>query len=113
MNVFTGIASLKHLNQVKNNPKRSKKNKKIKMKNIDCKFQSWKQFPNIGNEKKKINIMYFGFENKDHMELFLMKNKPKLQGDKSNHVYIKDFNRFMYNKTKHKEKKYYQLFPLI
>ena len=57
--------------------------------------------------------MYFGFENKDHMELFLMKNKPKLQGDKSNHVYIKDFNRFMYNKTKHKEKKYYQLFPLI
>ena len=40
MNVFTGIASLKHLNQVKNNPKRSKKNKKIKMKNIDCKFQS-------------------------------------------------------------------------
>ena len=63
--------------------------------------------------KKKINIMYFGFENKDHMELFLMKNKPKLQGDKSNHVYIKDFNRFMYNKTKHKEKKYYQLFPSI
>ena len=57
--------------------------------------------------------MYFGFENKDHMELFLMKNKPKLQGDKSNHVYIKDFNRFMYNKTKHKEKKYYQLFPSI
>ena len=64
-------------------------------------------------KKNKINIMYFGFENKDHMELFLMKNKPKLQGDKSNHVYIKDFNRFMYNKTKHKEKKYYQLFPLI
>ena len=34
-----------------------------------------------------------------HMELLLIENE-----DKSRYVYIKDLNRFLYNKTKHKDK---------
>ena len=42
------------------------------------------------------------------MNLLLIENAVysrgiKSQGDKSHYVCIKDFNRFMYNKTKHKE----------
>ena len=42
-----------------------------------------------------------------YMKLLLIGSEDKWQGDKSNYVYIKDFNRFMYNKTKHKDKKYF------
>ena len=59
--------------------------------------------------------MFFGYENKqpyplriskenfeDHMELLL------ISGDMNKHfVYIKDFNRFMFNQTKHKNKKHF------
>ena len=30
-----------------------------------------------------------------------------IDGDKSHYVYIKDFDRFMFNKTKNKNKKYF------
>ena len=43
--------------------------------------------------------LYTKKEFKNYMELLLLEN-----ADKSQHVYIKDFNRFMYNKTKYKEK---------
>ena len=39
---------------------------------------------------------------KDCMDLLLISN-----GDKSHYVYIKDFNRFMCNKTRNKNKKYF------
>ena len=38
------------------------------------------------------------------MELLMLGNEDKPQGDKSNYVYNKDFYKSMYNKTKHKEK---------
>ena len=38
---------------------------------------------------------------KDYMDLSLISNE-----NKSHYVYIKDFNRFMSNKTKNKNKKY-------
>ena len=40
------------------------------------------------------------FENS--MDLLLV-----IDGDKSHYVYIKDFNRFMFQKTKNKNKKYF------
>lgn len=49
-----------------------------------------------------------------HMNLLLIRNESnsegnKSQGDKSHYVQIKDLNRFMCNKTKHKEKKYFRM----
>ena len=63
----------------------------------------------------EININVFCYENKvvypaylpdqcfnDSMDLLLISNKFT-----SHYVYIKDFNRFMFNKTKHKGRKYF------
>ena len=63
--------------------------------------------------QNKIGINVFCYENKtayppylldqnDSMDLLLISN-----GFVSHYVYIKDFNRFMFNKTKHKGKKYF------
>ena len=38
------------------------------------------------------------------MDLLLLGNEDTLQGDESHYVYINYFNRFMYNKTKDKNK---------
>ena len=71
-----------------------------------------KDFSNI-EVKKIICINLFGYENglvfpifvldqkfKDSMDLLLL-----IDDDKSHYVYIKDFNRFMFHKTKNKNKK--------
>ena len=54
------------------------------------------------------------------MNLLLVANGSNSQGnksqvDKSHYVYIKDLNRFMNNKTKHKERKsfLYELFTML
>lgn len=49
-----------------------------------------------------------------HMNLLLIRNESnslgnKSQGDKSHYVQIKDLNRFMCNKIKHKEKKDFRM----
>ena len=63
----------------------------------------------------KINVDVFCYENKvvypvclsdksfnDVLDLLLISN-----GFTNHYVYIKDFNRLMFNKTKHKNKKYF------
>ena len=65
--------------------------------------------------KNNICINVFGYENElvfpiyvsdqkfeDSMDLLLL-----IDDDKSHYVYIKDFNRFMFHKTKNKNKKYF------
>ena len=65
--------------------------------------------------KNNICINVFGYENKlvfpiyisdqkfeDSMDLLLL-----IDNDKSHYVYIKDFNRFMFHKTKNKNKKWF------
>ena len=65
--------------------------------------------------QNKICINLFGYENKvvypvyssdqefsDSMDLLLISDKFK-----SHYVYVKDFDRFMFNKTKYKGKKYF------
>ena len=42
------------------------------------------------------------------MDLFLITD-----GNNSNYVYIKDFNKFMFNKTKHKNEKHFSIFFLL
>ena len=66
--------------------------------------------------KNNICINVFGYENglvfpiyvsdqkfEDSMDLLLL-----IDDDKSHYVYIKDFNRFMFCKTKNKNKKYFR-----
>ena len=65
--------------------------------------------------KNNICINVFGYENElifpihisdqkfeDSMDLLLL-----IDNDKSHYVYIKDFNRFMFHKTKNKNKKWF------
>ena len=65
--------------------------------------------------KNNIGINVFGYENglvfpiyaldqkfKDSMDLLLL-----IDEDKSHYVYIKDFDRFMFHKTKSKNKKWF------
>ena len=65
--------------------------------------------------KNNICINLFGYENElvfriyvsdqkidDSMDLFLLNDD-----DKSHYVYIKDFDRFMFHKTKNKNKKWF------
>ena len=65
--------------------------------------------------KNKICINVFGFENRLVFPIFVSDKKLKdlidllliTSGDKTPYVYIKDFNRFMFYKTKNKNKKYF------
>ena len=46
--------------------------------------------------------MYFKIKNEQHMNLLLT-----TENENQHYVLIKDFNQFMYNQTKHKERKHF------
>ena len=71
-------------------------------------------------KQNSINISVFGYENKepypiyvskekyeDHMELLLV-----TKDENKHYVLVKDFNKFMYNQTKHKERKHFCMYCL-
>lgn len=66
-------------------------------------------------EKNNININVFGYEDKQFYLIYISKqNNEKVlnlllisDGQKKHYVLIKDFNRMMCNKTKHKERKHF------
>ena len=109
---------LRHLNSVEKNPQRITKKDKNKIGDLDyegLKFPiSKKDYCKI-ERQNNICINVFCYESgltypiyvsnqniKDFMDLLLISNE-----NKSHYVYIKDFNRFMCNKTKNKNKKYF------
>ena len=57
----------------------------------------------------------FGYQNRLVFPVFVSDQKSEklidllllIDGDKSHYVYIKDFNRFMFHKTKNKNKKWF------
>ena len=109
---------IRHLNPQDKDPQRIKKVDKPYVENLDY---SGIEFPvnakhyNKIEKQNSINISVFGYENKetypiyvskekyeDHMELLLItKNENK------HYVLIKDFNKFMYNQTKHEHRKHF------
>ena len=109
---------VRSINPSKEHPERIKKlDKKIAEKldydGIEFLVQE-KDFSKI-EMKNKIYINVFGYENglvfpiyvsdqkfEDSMDLLLL-----IDDDKSHYVYIKDFNRFMFHKTKNKNKKWF------
>ena len=114
---------IRHLNPQDKYPQRIKKVDKKFIENLDY---SGIQFPvtvkqyNKIEKQNEININVFGYEDKqlypihvskekyeDHMNLLLFTE------NKNNHyVLIKDFNKFMYNQTKHKERKHFCMYCL-
>ena len=109
---------IRHLNLIGKNPQRiTKKDKELasKLNYEEIKFPvSKKDYYKI-EMKNKTCINVFCYENKvdcpvylsdqkfsDSMDLLLISDKFK-----SHYVYIKDFYRFMFNKTKYKGKKYF------
>ena len=72
-----------------------------------------KDFKNI-EVQNNICINVFGYENKLVFPIHVSDQKSEnsmdllllINDDKSNYVYIKDFNTFMFHKTKNKNKKW-------
>ena len=109
---------IRHINPQDKDPQRIKKTDKQYVGKLDY---SNIEFPvnvkhyNKIEKQNSINISVFGYENKqpypiyvskekyeDHMELLLVTEK-----ENKHYVLIKDFNRFMYNQTKHEHRKHF------
>ena len=113
---------IRHYNPQERNPQR--------IKNVDKKMINELNYDGIDfplsqkhyskvEKQNSIRINVFGYENgqpfpihisketfEDQMDLLLITE------DEKKHVLIKDFNAFMYNQTKHKEKKHFCMFSL-
>ena len=109
---------IRHLNPQDKNPQRIKKSDREHIDKLDysgIKFLvTTKQYNKI-EKQNEININVFGYENKqpypifvskekyeDHMELLLI-----TENENKHYVLIKDFDRFMFNQTKHEHRKYF------
>ena len=109
---------IRYINLVKIHPERITKEDKNMINNLDyqgIKFPFSKKHYCRIQRQKNVCINVFCYENgltypdyvsdqKFHnsIDLLLISNE-----NKSHYVYLKDFNRFMYNKTKNKNKKYF------
>ena len=114
---------IRHLNPQEKYPQRIKKTdkqyvEKLDYSNID--FPVNVKHYNKIEKQNSININVFGYENKepypiyvskekyeDHMELLLV-----MKDENKHYVLIKDFSKFMYNQTKHKERKHFCMYCL-
>ena len=109
---------IRHLNPQEKYPHRIKKSDKAYINKLNYEGIEFpvtiKQINKI-EKQNKININIFGYELKqpyplyvskeqyeDHMELLLI-----TKDENKHYVLIKDFNKFMFNQTKHKNKKHF------
>ena len=75
---------------------------------------SIKQIPKI-EDQNNISINVFGYENKSRFPLYVSRKVTKTtldllliwEKEKQHYVWIKDFNRFMFNQNKHQHKKHF------
>ena len=114
---------IRHLNPQRKDPQRIKKDDKRLIEGLNyegIKFPvSQKQYNKIETQNS-IRINVFGYEKGQSFPIHISKEMFKDQmnlllitKDKKRHyVLIKDFNKFMYNQSKHKEKKHFCMFCL-
>ena len=119
---------VRHLNPRKKNPQRITQSDREFAKKLDY---SGITFPVTRNQinriekQNKINIYLFGYDTvkksvypiyptypspegyDDRLDLLYIEGKTELGEETTHYVYIKDFNRLMYNFTKHKGKKHF------
>ena len=126
------MVSYQTLKSTKKNPQIIKKPDRAYIKNLNysgIKFPvTIKQYNKI-EKQNNININVFGYENElvfpiyiskerneDELNLLLIsknENESENENENNNHyVLIKDFNRFMYHETRHKEKKHFCMYCL-
>ena len=109
---------VRHINPVKEHPGRIKKTDRnfannLNYDGIESPVQE-KDFSKI-EVQNKICVNVFGYENKLVFPVFISDQTFKssidllllLNDDQSHYVYIKDFNRFLFHKTKNKSKKWF------
>ena len=109
---------IRHLNQQDKYPQRIKKSDRKYIEKLDYSGIEFpvttKQYNKI-EKQNEININVFGYEDKqpypihvskekydDHMELLLI-----TKDENKHYVLVKDFNKFMFNQSKHKNKKHF------
>ena len=109
---------IRYLNPQDKNPQRIKKSDKEFIKKLDYSGIEFpvatKQYNKIENQNE-ININVFGYENKQPYPIFVSKEKYERQmnllliteDENKHYVLIKDFNRFMFNQTKHEHRKHF------
>ena len=111
---------IRYLNPQDKDPQRIKKSDKAFIENLDYSGIEFpvttKQYNKI-EKKNEININVFGYEEKQKYPIYVSKEKYKdhinilliTENENNHYVLIKDFNKFMYNQTKHKDRKYFCL----
>ena len=114
---------IRHLNPQNKNPQRIKKIDKNLIKQLDY---SNIEFPvtvkqiNKIEKQNDIRINLFGYEEKQKFPIYISQEKYQdhmellsINKDKKNHyVLIKNFNKFMFDQTKHNCKKYFCMYCL-
>ena len=109
---------IRYLNPVDKDPQRIKKSDKQYIQDLDytgIEFPVTTQQYNKIEKQNEIRINVFGYENKQPYPIYVSKEKYDIQmnllliteNDNKHYVLIKDFNKFMYNQTKHKESKHF------
>ena len=114
---------IRYLNPQDVHPERIKKIDKEYINQLDY---SEIEFPvttkkyNKIEKQNEININVFGYENKQPYPIYISKEKYEkhmellliTEDENKHYVLIKDFNRFMYNQTKHEHKKHFCMYCL-
>ena len=114
---------IRYLNHQDKNPQRIKKSDKEFIKKLDYSGIEFpvatKQYNKI-EKQNEININVFGYENKQPYPIYISKEKYEkhlellliTEDDNKHYVLIKDFNRFMFNQTKHEHRKHFCMYCL-
>ena len=109
---------IRHLNPQAKDSQRIKKVDKQYIENLDYSGIEFpvttKQYNKI-EKQTEININVFGYEDKQPYPIYVSKEKYEdclnllliTENENKHYVLIKDFNKFMYNQTKHKERKHF------
>ena len=114
---------IRHLNPTIKNQERIKKSDKEyinKLNYDDIEFPVSNKHYNKIEKQNEININVFGYEKMQTYPIYVSKEKYDncinlllITKDENKHyVLIKDFNKFMYNQTKHKERKHFCIYCL-
>ena len=114
---------IRYLNHQDKNPQRIKKSDKEFIKKLDYSGIEFpvatKQYNKI-EKQNEININVFGYENKQPYPIYISKEKYEkhlellliTEDENKHYVLIKDFNRFMFNQTKHEHRKHFCMYCL-
>ena len=111
---------IRHLNPQEKDPQRIKRDDKRSIEGLNYEGIEFPVSQKHYNKVEKHNSIRTGYENgqpspihisketfEDQMNLLLI-----TKGEKKHHVLIKDFNVFMYNQSKHKERKHFCMYCL-